>query len=67
MESDAQTKGSLLTLIIEKETTVNEILREYNLESKGLIIVVNGNINHDLDTKIKTDDKILILPKVEGG
>ncbi|MCK4844558.1 MAG: MoaD/ThiS family protein, partial [Candidatus Heimdallarchaeota archaeon] len=38
-----------------------------DLPEKGLIVVINGSIAPSLETIIKPEDKILILPAVAGG
>lgn len=67
MEKSYSQKGVILTVFIEQEITVAELLKKNDLPEKGLIIVINGLIAPSLETIIKPEDKILILPAVTGG
>ncbi len=67
MEKSYSQKGVVLTVFIEQEITVAELLKKNDLPEKGLIVVINGTIAPSLETIIKPEDKILILPAVTGG
>jgi len=67
MEKSYSQKGVILTVFIEQEITVAELLKKNDLPEKGLIVVINGLIAPSLETIIKPEDKILILPAVAGG
>ena len=67
MEKSYSQKGVILTIFPEQEITVAELLANNDLPEKGLIVVINGSIAPSLETIIKPEDKILILPAVTGG
>jgi sulfur carrier protein ThiS len=46
--------------------TVNDLLKELNLEGKYFGILVNGK-KADEDTIIKENDEVVILPHIAGG
>jgi sulfur carrier protein ThiS len=50
----------------EKPMTVNDLLKELNLEDKYFGILVNGK-KASKDTNISSEDKIVILPHIAGG
>lgn len=65
--NNSEQKGALLTVISQKQTTLEKMLLEHNLSSEGIVVVMNGNVVSDLKTVIKPDDKVLILPAITGG
>jgi sulfur carrier protein ThiS len=46
--------------------TVNDLLKELNLEGKYFGILVNGK-KADEDTVIRESDSVVILPHIAGG
>ncbi len=65
--NNSEQKGALLTVISQKQTTLEKMLLEHNLTSEGIVVVMNGDVVSDLKTVIKPDDKVLILPAITGG
>lgn len=62
------TKNSAaITITIEEEISVKQLLKSYDLDSVGIIVVINGELVKNLDTIVKPTDKVLILPAVAGG
>ena len=49
----------------KERKTINDLLKELNLEGKYFGVLVNGK-RADLDTKIKPSDEITILPHIAG-
>jgi sulfur carrier protein ThiS len=50
----------------EKSMTVNDLLKELNLEGKYFGILVNGKKANE-ETVIKETDEVVILPHIAGG
>ena len=58
--------GIYETFTPEKRMTVNDLLKELNLEGKYFGILVNGK-KADEDTVIHESDSVVILPHIAGG
>ena len=58
--------GIYETFTPEKRMTVNDLLKELNLEGKYFGILVNGKKANE-DTIINESDEVVILPHIAGG
>ncbi|MHA1376987.1 MAG: MoaD/ThiS family protein [Candidatus Helarchaeota archaeon] len=58
--------GTKSELILEKRTTVRELLAKLNLEMSYFAVLVDGKAV-DLDHSIDAGEKVIILPKIAGG
>ena len=58
--------GLYETFSPDKSMTVDDLLRELNLEDKFFGILVNGK-KATPETKIGKEDEIIILPHIAGG
>ncbi len=65
--SSVEQKGALLSIHAEKEIVLSQLLEQYNVSERGIVILVNGTITKNLSMSIKPSDKILILPAITGG
>jgi len=64
--SDLLDTGLYETFKPERMMTVADLLKELNLEDKYFGILVNGKKSTP-ETKIGTEDEIIILPHIAGG
>lgn len=53
-------------LTVENEKTVRVILEELRLEDVALAVLVDG-VKVDMDTIVKENQKVVILPIIAGG
>ncbi|WP_457557409.1 MoaD/ThiS family protein [Candidatus Harpocratesius sp.] len=58
--------SGILTFVSHQTHTISEILSRLNLEEKHFAVLVNGH-KVDLNTIVKDDDEITVLPKIAGG
>ena len=58
--------STMTELILEKRTTVRDLLAKLNLEMSYFAVLVNGK-TVDLNHTIDEGEKVIILPKIAGG
>lgn len=51
---------------IEREITINELLRKLNLNRESVVVIVNGEIKVE-EEKIKEGDEVKIISAISGG
>jgi len=61
-----ETKSTMTELLLDKKTTVRDLLAKLNLEMSYFAVLVNGK-TVDLDHTIDEGEKVIILPKIAGG
>lgn len=53
-------------ITIQEEKTVKQVLEELNLDLSYFAILVNGK-SAALETIVRKDDKVIIIPQIKGG
>lgn len=58
--------GSIATYRVQKESKIEDLLKELNLENKYFVVLVNGK-KATPNSIIAKDAEITILPRIAGG
>lgn len=59
-------KSTMTELILEKKTTVRDLLEDLNLQTSFFAVLIDGK-SVGPDQIINEGEKVIILPKIAGG